>query len=461
MSSDVAIRVEGLTKSFRLYERPEHRLMELVSFGRIQRHRTFTALKDVSLEIRRGETVGIVGRNGCGKSTLLQVICGILQPTAGTVTTQGRIAALLELGAGFDGNFTGRENVYLNGALHGRTRAEMDERIDAIIAFADIGEFIDRPVKTYSSGMFVRLAFATAVNVDPDILVVDEALAVGDEAFQRKCFARIEQIKERGATILFVSHAAQTIIQLCDRAVLMDGGEKLMEGTPKAVVVGYQRLARASAAGAASLRAELIKEGSLASRGQAQGNSNDEGEVQPPEPMTPADFLDPSLKPASVVEFERRGAVISGLRVERVAGGAVNLLKGGVPYALRYEVSFSRSVEHVGFSYSIRTRDGLALCGASTFAHHSYQLPRVEAGSLARIEFEFETILNPDVYFICCSVRGILDEEDTILHKLDDALVIRILPEEVRLATFHVDIGTTHRIEIDARPTQTDAVGAP
>ncbi|MCZ8314944.1 ABC transporter ATP-binding protein [Phreatobacter sp.] len=430
MSSDVAIRVEGLTKSFRLYERPEHRLMELVSFGRIQRHRTFTALKDVSLEIRRGETVGIVGRNGCGKSTLLQVICGILQPTAGTVTTQGRIAALLELGAGFDGNFTGRENVYLNGALHGRTRAEMDERIDAIIAFADIGEFIDRPVKTYSSGMFVRLAFATAVNVDPDILVVDEALAVGDEAFQRKCFARIEQIKERGATILFVSHAAQTIIQLCDRAVLMDGGEKLMEGTPKAVITKYQRIINAPTPALNGLIAAI--------------RSNTDAAPQQPDDATTSQSLafslddrarpsfDRSLVPQSTVYYPENGAQIINPRILNTSGNETNILHANDTYIITFEVLFKNDARRVSYATHIRLPNGTSVAGATTLTT-PFTLTQVSKGEKFAFSFEFKCNLTPGIFFCNVGVVTTTGDGAKFLHRIQDAIMFRVEHDTVAL----------------------------
>ena len=250
MSSEIAIKVENLSKCYQIYTQPRDRLKQFV-LPRLQRiagkspkqyFREFWALKDVSFEVKKGETVGIIGRNGSGKSTLLQMICGTLNPTGGSIQTNGRIAALLELGSGFNPEFTGRENVYLNGAVLGLTNDEIDNRFDDIASFADIGDFIEQPVKTYSSGMVVRLAFAVAVNVDPQILVVDEALSVGDELFQRKCFSRIEAIKKNGATILFVTHAGGTIVELCDHAILMDAGEKLAMGKPKTIVGNYQKL---------------------------------------------------------------------------------------------------------------------------------------------------------------------------------------------------------------------------
>src|SRR5690348_2740583 len=221
-SEDFSIRVDRLSKRYEIYAQPAHRLKQMI-LPRAQRamrrsartyFKEFWALRDVSFDVRRGETVGIVGRNGSGKSTLLQMICGTLHPTAGRISVGGRIAALLELGAGFNPEFTGRENVYLNAAVIGLSREEIDARFDDIAAFADIGDFMEQPVKTYSSGMYVRLAFAVAINVDPEILVVDEALAVGDELFQRKCFARIDAIRSKGATILFVSHSANAVVEL-------------------------------------------------------------------------------------------------------------------------------------------------------------------------------------------------------------------------------------------------------
>lgn len=221
---DTMIRVESLTKVFRIYDRPRHRLLQLLSLGRRRYYREFTALDDVGFSVRRGEAVGIIGRNGSGKSTLLQLICGTLHPSAGTVSVGGRVAALLELGAGFNPEFTGRENVYFQGALMGFTNAQMDERFDAIAAFADIGEFIDQPVRTYSSGMFVRLAFSVAVHVIPHILIIDEALAVGDMRFQGRALRRLREMIQDGATVLVVSHDIPSLKSLCDRVMQLEHG---------------------------------------------------------------------------------------------------------------------------------------------------------------------------------------------------------------------------------------------
>ena len=247
---DIAIRVQDLTKCFLLYEQPAHMLKQQL-LGKLAQifgcqppryFREYWALKGLNFNIRRGEVVGIVGRNGAGKSTLLQILCGTLAPTGGDVQLRGRVAALLELGAGFNPEFSGRENVYLNGAILGISREEIDRRFADIEAFADIGEFIDRPVKSYSSGMYVRLAFAVSACVEPDILIVDEALAVGDAKFQAKCFRRFEELVARGTTILFVTHSIDQITRHCDRAILLEGGVVRLAGLPKDVANTYLNL---------------------------------------------------------------------------------------------------------------------------------------------------------------------------------------------------------------------------
>lgn len=250
MSSDIAIKVENLSKCYHIYETPRDRLKQFV-MPRLQRavgmrsqhyHREFWALKDVSFAVKKGETVGIIGRNGSGKSTLLQMICGTLNQTRGSIQTNGRVAALLELGSGFNPEFTGCENVYMNGTVLGLTKEEIDKRYADIVAFADIGEFVERSVKTYSSGMLFRLAFAVAVHVDAEILIVDEALAVGDIAFQHKCFQKIQELRSRGVTILLVTHDLGSIVEFCNRAIVLNAGEIIFTGPADAAVNQYKQM---------------------------------------------------------------------------------------------------------------------------------------------------------------------------------------------------------------------------
>jgi len=233
------VLVQNVSKLYRLYERPADRIRELLPFFPNRLHTDFWALRDISFNLERGQVLGLVGPNGCGKSTLLQIVCGILPPTNGRVVTEGRIAALLELGAGFNPEFTGRENVFLNGEIMGLSRMEIERAFPSIAAFADIGEFIDRPVKEYSSGMYVRLAFSTAIHVDPDILIVDEALAVGDAVFANRCVRKFEELKQRKVTVLFVSHDLGLVKQLSDRAILLLGGRIEAEGAPRDVINRY------------------------------------------------------------------------------------------------------------------------------------------------------------------------------------------------------------------------------
>lgn len=239
MCSDIAVQANGLSKSYQIYEKPRDRLWQMLLRGRKPFYREFWALKDVSLELRKGETVGIIGRNGSGKSTLLQLICGTLRATSGSIHSNGRIAALLELGSGFNPDFTGRENVYMNGAVLGLSRAEIDSRFTEITDFAGIGEFIDQPTKTYSSGMLVRLAFSVAVCVEPDILIVDEALAVGDASFQFKCLNRLEALTQNGTTLLFVSHDMSMVKRFCSRALYLREGQIRASGSPEEMAELY------------------------------------------------------------------------------------------------------------------------------------------------------------------------------------------------------------------------------
>lgn len=242
MNQDVAIEVSQVSKKFRLFNSPKERIAEALHPFRKKYHREFWALKDISFDIHRGEIVGILGKNGSGKSTLLQIICSVMQPTEGGVEVHGRISALLELGAGFNPEFTGQENVLLNGSIMGVSRQEMLQRLPDIEAFADIGDFFDQPVKTYSSGMFVRVAFAAAVHVDPEILVVDEALSVGDSKFQHRCFQRIREFMERGKTIVVVSHSTDTLLRICHRGIVIDSGKLSFIGPIAAAVNHYQNL---------------------------------------------------------------------------------------------------------------------------------------------------------------------------------------------------------------------------
>ncbi|WP_254926254.1 ABC transporter ATP-binding protein [Bordetella genomosp. 11] len=427
-----------------------------------QYFREFWALRDVSFEIRRGEAVGIIGRNGSGKSTILQIICGTLSPTTGSVETYGRIAALLELGSGFNPEFTGRENVYMNAAVLGLTRAEVDRRFDDILDFAEIGDFIDQPTKNYSSGMQLRLAFAVAINVDPEILVVDEALSVGDERFQRKCFSRIEEIRSRGATILFVSHSGNTIVELCDRAILLDSGDCLVVGEPKTVVGRYQRLLYAADDVRAKIRVEIASADAESDRDTSfplveagRGGSEDTATSGKPveevknreQDEGPEESYDPALLPSSTIEYEINGATIENPMVLTPDGHQVNNVRRGRRYQYVYTVRFHKGAGSVAFGMLIKTINGLELGGAISASQPSLGIEYVAAGSVIRVRFDFQCNLAPGVYFLNAGVQGDIDGMYTYMHRLLDVAMFRVLPERRLAMTGHIDFGCEPSVE--------------
>ncbi len=452
MSSEIAIKVSNLSKCYQIYDKPHDRLKQSL-YPRLQRlirqqpkqyFREFWALKGVSFEIKKGETVGIIGRNGSGKSTLLQLICGTLNPTSGSIQTHGRIAALLELGSGFNPDFTGRENVYLNGAVLGVSKAEIDARFDDIAAFAEIGDFIEQPVKTYSSGMMVRLAFAVAINVDPEILIIDEALSVGDELFQRKCFSRIEAIRAKGATILFVSHSGGTIVELCDRAVLLDGGEKLAVGAPKQIVGRYQKLLYVPTDKRNAVREQIRNENAELNVVKveieqpfliAQENAEESSVEELPE------SFDPNLKPTSTIEYESYGAYIESPKILTIDGEPVNNLIRGKTYRYTYNVLFTRSASNVRFGMLIKTMSGIELGGCVSASSARASLAYIEPRTTYRIEYRFRCGLNPGVYFLNAGVVGDINGSEVYLHRLIDVAMFRVLTEADSLATGIVDFG--------------------
>lgn len=386
----------------------------------------FNALRALDLELRRGETVGIVGRNGSGKSTLLQIIAGTLQPSHGEVTVNGRLAALLELGAGFNPEFTGRENISVAAAVAGLSRAEITARFDDIVTFADIGAYIDQPVKTYSSGMFVRLAFSLAINVDPDVLIVDEALSVGDEAFQRKCFARLERFRNAGGTLLFVTHHPGTILQLCDRALLLDQGESLFFGNPRDALILYQRVLYAPESERGALRAQILDNPDtvLRRRTSAAGDAvaiADDGAAGDDD----VSGLVPEMRSTSRVVYDPNGAIIDNIRLLDTAGAPCNVLSRGRRYQICFDVAFTETAHWVSFQTVIKLVNGYGLAGMITDAveHHA---ELVEGGARARVSFTFECRLNEGSYFFNVAVTAARDDDRVYLHRIVDADIFRV-----------------------------------
>jgi lipopolysaccharide transport system ATP-binding protein len=407
------------------------RLQQIIGRPANRYFREFWALRNVSFEVRKGETVGIVGRNGSGKSTLLQLICGTLNPTVGTLITQGRIAALLELGSGFNPQFSGRENVYLNGAILGLSKAEIDSRFDAIAEFADIGDFIEQPVKVYSSGMVVRLAFAVQAMIDPDILVVDEALAVGDEKFQRKCFARIQDLKNKGTSILFVSHSAPQIIELCDRALLLEQGERLLFKKPLQIMRAYHKLIYAPL----DERKGLMQEYKTKDRSNEDDVSLEpEGEALPNGKKSAS--FDPGLSPKTTEIYPMQGAEILSFKIFDREGSPANVLTLGETYQFEVSGRFSADRESVYFGIHIRTVSGVIITG-QRYPEVGNIVSRVRAGEGFRIKYEFNMNLLPGAYFVGGGVWS--NHEPTCLHRIMDALMFRVSPKQKAISFGYVD----------------------
>ncbi|HVF49923.1 MAG TPA: ABC transporter ATP-binding protein [Pyrinomonadaceae bacterium] len=380
---NVALRVEGVSKQYRIYERPGDRLKESLTRGRLVRHRPFWALRDVSFEIERGTTTGIVGPNGCGKSTLLQIISGTLEPTHGTVEHEGRIAALLELGAGFNPEFTGLENIYMNAALMGFSRRETEALLPEIERFAEIGQFVRQPVKTYSSGMYVRLAFAIAASAEPDIFVIDEALAVGDAVFQHRCLRRLKEMQERGATILFVSHDAAAVRALCSRAILLSAGRINADGKPADVLNRYQKLIMER------------EEAYDAERTRAQpGATVDDSTAD--ETRAPLRYTyrhgdgSAEVLSAELLDASRR---------------SIEIAETGEDVLVRLRVRFHADVEEPVIGFLIRNRHGIHIYGTNT-KEQQLNFGAVRPGETIETTFAFALRLGIDDYSLSCAVHS-------------------------------------------------------
>jgi ABC-type polysaccharide/polyol phosphate transport system ATPase subunit len=362
------VLVQNVSKLYRLYKRPSDRLREFLPFSSQHLHSDFWALRDVSFAVERGEVLGLVGPNGCGKSTLLQVICGILQPTRGRVVARGRIAALLELGAGFNPEFTGRENVFLNGEIMGLTRPEIERALASIESFAEIGDFIHRPVKEYSSGMYVRLAFATAIHVDPEILVVDEALAVGDAVFANRCVRKFQELKQRKVTVLFVSHDLGLVKQLSDRAIFLLNGRVEAEGEPRDVINRYI--------------------GMVLGRGDNTAVRRD-GD---------------SRNTASHRHGDGSSEILSVQLLNR-CGDAVSTINSGEPVTVRIQCRFHHSKSDPMVGILIRTRIGMDVYGTNTRIEET-NLGEFQPGDELQVDFSFDCWLTPQQYTLTVATQN-------------------------------------------------------
>lgn len=438
---DISVRVSGLSKCYQIYDTPRDRLKQFI-LPRMQRlanakikqyFREFWALREVSFEVGRGQTVGIIGRNGSGKSTLLQIICGTLAPTMGEIETRGRIAALLELGSGFNPEFTGRDNVYMNGAVLGLSKEEIDERFDDIAAFADIGQFIEQPVKTYSSGMAVRLAFAVQATIEPDIFVVDEALAVGDEKFQRKCFARLDDLKSRGTSILFVSHTPSSIIELCDKTLLLEKGQRLLFGPAPKAVRAYQRLIYAP------VDEQVVMVESYRAADRTGADIDDVVAVQPriEEVLAATTSFDPGLVPATTVVYPVQGAEISSISIRDKDDCHVNILEPGEDYEFVLSGCFKVDASAVYFGLHIRSISGTVITGQRYPEDGAFAGP-FRAGQEFNMRFKFKMDALPGAYFVGGGIWSSF--EPNCMHRIMDAIMFRISPTDKQWSFGYADM---------------------
>lgn len=408
--SDGVIQVIDVTKMYKLYDRHTDRLKEALGFSRKKCYTEHYALNHISFEVNKGETVGIIGTNGSGKSTILKIITGVLNPTEGEIKVNGRISALLELGAGFNGEYTGIENIYLNGTMIGFSKEEIDAKLDDILAFADIGEFVNQPVKTYSSGMFVRLAFAVAINIEPEILIVDEALSVGDVFFQAKCYHKFEEFKEAGKTILFVSHDLSSVSKYCDRVVLLNKGEKLAEGTPKEMIDLYKKLL-------VSHTDEEIDAGT------------EEAEQETTQPVVDnhmwKEYL--SVNP-DTVEYGNGSASIMDFAVIDGNGNIIGNIEKDTQFSVKMKVKFATDIQEPIFAFTIKDLRGTEITGTNSMFENKFVEEQHE-GDVRIITFTQKMTLQGGRYLLSLGCTGYKDGEFQVYHRLYDVCEIMVISE--------------------------------
>ena len=415
--NDIVIKVENLTKIYHLYDKPQDRLKEALNPFKKSYHHDFFAMNDVSFEIKKGETVGIIGKNGAGKSTLLKMITGVLTPTSGSIETAGKISSLLELGAGFNPDMTGLENIYLNGTLMGFTREEMEPKVPAILEFADIGEFIYQPVKMYSSGMFARLAFSVSINVEPDILIVDEALSVGDMAFQMKCFKKFQDFQEQGRTILFVTHGLDTVIRYCNRGIVIDNGKMIFDDSPKLAVDAFKKVlsgdfyektieTEEASETVTTVDDQLLKESfvqhqELDTYGNGKATIMDYG------------IVDQNNKPSSILDYNSEFKIIM-------------------------KVQFSEYIEDPIFAFTLKDAKGLEITGTNSMMKH-IETGAYEAGQTVTVTFSQKANLQLGKYALSLGCVTINESGVEVFNRIYDAILFEIIGSAQMVGLFDLE----------------------
>ena len=421
INDEKVIDIRHISKVYKLYDNPKDRLLDALKLTRKQKYKEYRALDDISFCVHKGETVGLIGTNGAGKSTLLKIITGVLTQTSGEVEVHGKISALLELGAGFNGEYTGIENIYLNGQMMGYTREQMDERIQSIIDFAGIGDFINQPVKTYSSGMFARLAFAVAINVDPDILIVDEALSVGDIYFQAKCFKKMDEIKKKGTTVLLVTHDMSSVISYCDRAVILNKGHYVKEGNAKEMVDIYKKI--------------LV-------------NQYDENETENGgEKKSAIAYLKESdgtdWKSHFVINDQNVAYGDGKVRIEDFglfddSDRPSNMLMKKNPFKIKLKVRFLKDVEHPIFTYTFSSTSTL-----SNMVFVRVDVELAKAGEVYEVTFAQKAMMQGGEYMMSFSCTGFENGEFVVHQRLYDITKVAIVSEQDTVGFFDLDSKVT------------------
>lgn len=447
----VVISLKGVSKFYKLYQANKDRLKEALHPLGKKYHREYYAIRDLNLEVRRGEILGIVGRNGCGKSTLLKLISKVLQPNEGEIRVSGKVTALLELGAGFNPEFTGRENIRFYSTILGLSIKEIEQLTPTIIEFAELGQFIDQPVKTYSSGMKSRLGFAVAVHVEPDILILDEVLAVGDAAFKRKCFAKMEEFFKAGKTVLFVSHDANSVNKLCSRAVLLHGGNIILDAEPKDVTRFYEKLAYAKESDHPAVLQEIVafqqQSPALrpASEGQ-EGNADVPVHLEPEKTLLRPYYL-PELVSKSALTYPTDRAEIIDPHFTTLSGQRVNVLVSGEEYLYTYQVAFKDAARQLSFGMQFKDMHGVAITAAALHYDPLRLIEQVPRNSSLKASWRFTCNLLTGHYFSNAGAAEVIDGKPVFIARIVDAAVIKVIADEKSIVRGTVDLGQTLEVE--------------
>lgn len=457
-----AIKVDNVTKVYKLYERPIDRLKETLRPGHKEYHRKFYALNNISFDVEEGQFVGIIGTNGSGKSTILKIITGVLTPTEGDVTVNGRVSALLELGAGFNMEYTGIENIYMNGTMMGYSRQEMDAKLPEILEFADIGDFVYQPCKTYSSGMFVRLAFALAINVDPEILIVDEALAVGDVFFQAKCYKKINEIRENGTTVILVTHDMGTIIKYCDKVVVLNRGKFVDEGDPGKMVDLYKKILAGQFSEEdlegigqkADFADQLLKEteGESGSKDMSEAKKADhsaaqserEGAVTAASALDKADevWMDKLSTNAQQLKYGNGAADIIDVGIFDHKNELSNLLLKGKSWTLKMKVRFNEQVKDPIFAFTIKDSKGTEITGTNTMIE-GCDTGVAESGDVVVATFEQRMDLQGKDYLLSLGCTGFVNGEFVVFDRLYDVANLTVISDKNTVGYFDMNSQVT------------------